>query len=183
MNWKYCEINRSWLIFRYTSGISLEGKTEEIFTQDSQPSGSRIECGVFLIWSRSANNYTTMFRGTSYITKKRLLVNDALFSLQDKSWQKAKSTLRRIVFWYSAYASEANVSLDCGSFYWSFVRPRMRMSEWMNKWKNYFFLIFGKAEPTAEWYWDGKIEERGEKPVPVSLCFRDGSYFLPSWKK
>jgi hypothetical protein len=35
---------------------------------------------------------------------------------------------------------------------------------------NYFFLIFWNVEPTVEWYWQGKTEELGEKPVPVPLC-------------
>jgi hypothetical protein len=42
---------------------------------------------------------------------------------------------------------------------------------WMNEWMNeLFFLIFGKVKPTVEWYWQGKTEELGEKPVPVPLC-------------
>jgi hypothetical protein len=44
--------------------------------------------------------------------------------------------------------------------------------EWMNGWmsEKYFFLIYEKVEPTVEWYWHGKTEELGEKPVPVPLC-------------
>jgi hypothetical protein len=29
----------------------------------------------------------------------------------------------------------------------------------MDEWKNYFFLIFGNVEPTAEWYWQGKPKD------------------------
>jgi hypothetical protein len=44
-----------------------------------------------------------------------------------------------------------------------------RMGEWMNEWK-LFFLVFGNVEPAVEWYWQGKTEGLGEKPVPVPLC-------------
>jgi hypothetical protein len=37
---------------------------------------------------------------------------------------------------------------------------------WMNE-RTIFFLIFGKVEPTVEWYWQGKTEELGEKLAPV----------------
>jgi hypothetical protein len=39
-------------------------------------------------------------------------------------------------FWYSDYGVQTVVSLNCGRFYGSFVRPRMRwMCERMNEWK------------------------------------------------
>jgi hypothetical protein len=43
------------------------------------------------------------------------------------------------LFWYSGYGGQTDVSLDCGCFYGSIVRPQMSMSEGVNKWKNYFF--------------------------------------------
>jgi hypothetical protein len=77
-------------------------------------------------------------------------------------------------FLYSGYGGETDVSLACSRFYGPFVRPRMRMSEdgwrWVNEWMNIFFLIFGKLEPTVEWYWQGKTEDLREKTVPVPLC-------------
>jgi hypothetical protein len=39
-----------------------------------------------------------------------------------------------LVFWYSDYGAETDVSLNCGHFYGPIVRPRVRMneiSEWM----------------------------------------------------
>jgi hypothetical protein len=42
--------------------------------------------------------------------------------------------------------------------------------EWRGEWMNYFFGFSEKWSPTVEWYWQGKIEELGEKPVPVPLC-------------
>jgi hypothetical protein len=38
-----------------------------------------------------------------------------------------------IYLWYSDYGGETDVSLNCGRFYGPFVRPRMRMSEGVNK--------------------------------------------------
>jgi hypothetical protein len=48
-------------------------------------------------------------------------------------------------------------------------------NEWMNGlmdgWVKGFFLGGGgNVEPTVEWYWQGKTEGLGEKPVPVPLC-------------
>jgi hypothetical protein len=41
-------------------------------------------------------------------------------------------------------------------------------TEWMDeRMKELFFLIFGKVEPTVEWYWQGETEELGEN---LSQC-------------
>jgi hypothetical protein len=39
----------------------------------------------------------------------------------------------QILFWYSGYGGETDISLNCGRFYGTFVRPRMRMSEGVNE--------------------------------------------------
>jgi hypothetical protein len=44
-------------------------------------------------------------------------------------------------FWYFDYGGETDVSLNCGRFYGSVVRPRMRMSEGM-KWINERTIFF-----------------------------------------
>jgi hypothetical protein len=45
----------------------------------------------------------------------------------------------------SGYGDETDVSLDCGRFYGSFIRPQMRMSEGVNEWmKKLFFFLFSE---------------------------------------
>jgi hypothetical protein len=74
------------------------------------------------------------------------------------------------LFWYSGHGGETDVSLDCGRFYWPFVRPRMRMSERVNEWvKEIFFFNFRKSGAHGVIILTGENRRTRRKTCPSAI--------------
>jgi hypothetical protein len=68
-------------------------------------------------------------------------------------------------FWYSDYGGETCSSPD--------------ENKWNGWVKELFFLIFGNVELTMEWYWQGKSERLGEKPVQCYFVHHKSHWIDP----
>jgi hypothetical protein len=80
-----------------------------------------------------------------------------------------------LVFWLWGWVWRLSELRPLLRAYFSSPDENEWVNGWMNEWMKWIsertiFLIFGNVELTVEWYWQGKTEELGDKPVPVPLC-------------
>jgi hypothetical protein len=95
----------------------------------------------------------------------------------------------KVIFWYSDYGGETDVSLNCGHFYGPIVHPHTRMNKWMGEWmkwmseRNFFFLIFGNVDTTVEWYWRENRRTRRKTCPSATLSTANPTGLTQVWTR